>query len=999
MPAAATSESPASLSVPTTTMGDMSRPRTPLVGRRAELADLTGLLDEPVSRTADSVVISGDAGVGKTRLLSELCAHAEQLGVLTLVGHCLDFGDPGLPYLPFSEAFGWLAREQPDRIDLVLRDVPAVARLLPTRRLLGASGDVAGERLDRSEVFEAVLAALLALAVDGPVLLVVEDAHWADQSTRDLIGFLLARLHDDRISLVVSYRSDDLHRRHPLRHAVAQWVRLPRVHRVQVGPLPAGDVRTLIATLLPTPMPERQVTQIVERADGNPFFAEELVAASETARGVTAPLPAELAELLLVRLEALPEAAAQVTRVATVAGRRVTHELLSAVVDLPDRELDAALRDAIDGHVLESRGEHGYGFRHALLAEAVYDDLLPGERIRLHRAYAAALTKGGIDGTAAELARHARESHDLDTAYVASVRAGDEAMRVGAPQEAMRHYEAALELVSHAPADDADRGRLVRDAADAASSAGHPLRAMELIRDALGQLPDDAPPVVRAKLLYDLANAAWALDTDDPIGWTTEAVGLMAAEPAGLFHTKLLSLHAHAVAAMGRPEATRWAQQAIDMAEEIGQPEVGADARATLAGLLRHAGQPSAAARDLVAVVDAAERTGQLAVELRGRYSLGNLYYEQGDLAAAEQAFRAGSQRAAEHGREWSPFGLGCLTLLSVVQYVRGDWTESLQTADVTGRVPPPLPEAILAAAGMAVRAGRGDVDAALLLPMLRPWWERDGMIAILSAGPVIDMHGQQRNPEAAFALLHEVSQLLVRLWDEGEHYLARIRFSALAMASASSAVATLPELQRRQWVSRAAVEVEAGRASAGRRRPKGQLGVEGVAWAGRLEAEWARLRWLAGVDPPDLESHLELWTTSVADFGYGDRYEQARSQTRLAAVLRAAGRIEDAQEQAALARQVARDLQAQPLLDELRVLGTSRRPGASSAEDGDATLTAREHEVLRLLVEGRTNRQISEQLYISAKTVSVHVSNILAKLEVSSRAEAAALARRERLV
>jgi DNA-binding CsgD family transcriptional regulator len=636
-----------------------------------------------------------------------------------------------------------------------------------------------------------------------------------------------------------------------------------------------------------------------------------------------------------------------------------------------------------------------------LLAEAVYDDLLPGERTRMHAAYASALTKGGIDGTAAELARHARESHDLATAYQASVRAGDEAMQVAAPAEAMQHYEAAVALSDHAPdADEQNWGGLVRAAAEAAAAAGDQLRAIDLIRDTLAQLPPQAPPVNRAKLLYDLATYTFTIESDDPLGWTTEAVGLMSTQPVTAFRARVAALHARANTVMGRDvEAARWAQEALAMADELGQPEAAADARTTLAMLQRKAGDPMAAARDLQAVIDDAQRSGEITAELRSRYSLGSLHYEVGDLAAAAEAFQAGADRAARTGRQWAAYGLGCLILLSLVQYVRGDWDASLRTADTSDRPPPPLPEAELAAVAMAVRAGRGDQSALQLLPLVRPWWRRDGMIAILTAGPAMELYSQAGQPERALELFDEVSEVISEIWQE-QWYLARIRLSALAVAAVSTAVADQPTARRAAWVARASELVDGGRTSAERGVPEGRhLGIEGVAWLARLEAEWARLRWLAGPDAPDADEHIGLWQRSVELFGFGDVYEQARARTRLAAVLRAAGRGMEAAEQAALAREVARRLRAEPLLDEIRALGTSRGPSRETAAPGAGSLTSRERDVLALLVAGRTNRQISQQLYISAKTVSVHVSNILAKLGVNSRAEAAALARRDRTV
>jgi DNA-binding NarL/FixJ family response regulator/tetratricopeptide (TPR) repeat protein len=976
-------------------MTSMPTARTPLIGRHRELAALTTLFDEG-AREFDSVVISGDAGVGKTRLLSELVVLATDHSVLPLIGHCLDFGEPGLPYLPFTEAFGSLARDQPDRIEPLLRRAPAIGRLLPTHRTLTAPAESDEARIDRAELFDAVLNTLLALAAEGPVLLAIEDAHWADQSTRDLLGFLLARLHQRQVSLVISFRSDDLHRRHPLRHAAAEWTRLPRVARLNLEPLGRSDVRTLLRALHGGSMPETRLAEIVSRSEGNAFFAEELLAATEhpTGRG---PLPADLADVLLVRLDRLSPSARDVVRVAAVAGRRVPHELLAAVVDLPDGELEDALRDAIDAYVLEPRGEDWYAFRHALLSEAVYDDLLPGERTRIHAAYANALTKGGLEGTAAELARHARQSHDLPTAYSASVRAGDEAMRVAAPEEAMRQYEAALDLSDHAPRDALAHGELVRAAAEAAAAAGHPVRAMELIRNALRQLPDTTPPVERAGLLYDLATYAFAIESD-PLSWTTEAVALMSGEPASPFQVRLWALHAHSQAAMGRPiEATRWASQAIEMAEEIGQPDAAADARTTLAILQRAAGEPEAAAVDLIAVTEQARRLGQITVELRSRYSLGSLRYGIGDLDGAVEAFSHGVDRAIQAGRQWSAYGLACSVLLVIAQYVRGEWDASLRAAETAGQAPP-LAEASLSAAGMAVRAGRGDVAALDLVSDLRPWWRSDGMIPVITAGPAIDLYAASGQLAPAFELLDEVNTLLTELW-QNEWFLGRIRLSALAVAAASAALPAQPSDQWPDILARADAIVQAGLGSARHGVPRDRKpGVEAVAWTRRLTAEWSRLRWLAGVDPPDLEAHIREWQQAVDAFGYGDVYEQARSRARLAAVLRAAGHGQEASDQARLARDVARRLGTAPLLAELASLGTSRLASRSDGGSGAEALTSRERDVLALLVEGRTNRQIAQQLYISAKTVSVHVSNILAKLGVGSRAEAAAVARRQRV-
>src|SRR5579875_113990 len=269
-------------------------------------------------------------------------------------------------------------------------------------------------------------------------------------ATRDLLGFLYTRLSTERLAIVASYRSDDLHRRHPLRQTLAQWARLPVVTRVQLEPLSSAEVRSLVAAIHPEPLGESDLTSIVTRAEGNAFFAEELVAASEQLDDAQ-HLPWQLADLLLVRLDRLGDDAREVVRAVSVAGRRVAHGMLADALGFAPDRLDVALRDAIDSNVLQlTPSGRGYTFRHALLGEAVYEDLLPGERVRLHAAYAAVLAERP-ERSRAELARHALASHDLQTAYTASVQAGDEAMAVAAPQEALKQYETALELRSRLP--------------------------------------------------------------------------------------------------------------------------------------------------------------------------------------------------------------------------------------------------------------------------------------------------------------------------------------------------------------------------------------------------------------------------------------------------------------------------------------------------------------------------------------------------------------------
>ncbi len=962
-----------------------------LVGRDVELDELTSLVGLTEQVGGSVVLLSGDAGVGKTRLLMALRDRARAEGWAVVAGHCLDFGESALSYLPFSEVLGRLSTELPASVERVAATYPAIALLQPGRRTrTGADDSEAVHRTDRFELFEAVHMLLDDAAGERPLLLVIEDLHWADQSTRDLLGFLFTRSFKHPVACVASYRSDDLHRRHPLRRQVAEWSRLAEVDRLAVPPLADGAVRALVEQLAVDSLSERDIAAIVRRADGNAFFVEELVAS-----GNCQWVPDDLADLLLVRLDRLSDEARQLLRVVSVAGRKVSHELLAAASGMPDAELDAGIRQAVEMNVLVA-DRSTYSFRHALLGEAVYDDLLPGERVRLHGQYVAALS-GSAAGTAAELARHARRAMDLDRAVLADIEAGDEAATVGGPGEAAEHYEHALELLAdpeRVARLDIDLARVVVRAADVIADSGDAQRGVHLLAEHLERLPADAAPEQRAHLLSFYARLLDYIETDiDAVEVAEEAVALVPDET--VMRAKALAAYAKALVASQRPEeAEAAATEGLALAERLDVPRLASDLATTLGGLRTHDADDSLRA-GLEAALVRAQEARALSAELRAHWLLGRSYQDAGEWEQAARWFRSGMEAGVAHGMVWAPYVLDARWQLAWVEYALGEWDQALELVSIADDPAAPLiPRSVIRVVQLAIADARG-ADVRPDLRELRAVWPDEGVVAIHAAGLEISVHGRRGDAAAAVTVYDDVVSVLARNWHE--HFAARVRLAAQTLGAIASTLPTTPTAERGRVVAWADRLRDDGRMVVERyAKTPGQWAVEGRAWEHRLTAEHLRVRWLAGEDPPARQELLAAWDAALVAFGeLGQVPELARLRASYASILRQLGEGSAARELADAARETAQRLGWTVLLAELRASG--RRPVRQ--EPRSQQLTAREREILALVAEGRSNGEIGKQLYISTKTVSVHVSNILGKLDAASRTEAAAIARRDGLL
>ncbi|HEX5407335.1 MAG TPA: AAA family ATPase [Pseudonocardiaceae bacterium] len=976
----------------------------PLVARAAEMARLHAPLARAEVGAAGAVLVSGDAGVGKSRLLDELGRDALSRGGMVLSGRCLDVGETGLPYLPFVEILVYLNQQDPAAV----RRWPALARLLPESSMParpepmntsvrpGASNAAPERDLGQLQLFDALFSLLADLSADRCVVLVIEDLHWADSSTRDLLSFLVSRLRNQRLLIVGSYRADDLHRRHPLRPLLAELIRLPVVERIDLTPFDVEDACRFVAALAEEPVPDDVLREIAERSEGNAFFAEELMAAhADQGDGV----PTGLADVLLGRIERLSPNAQNVVRLASVAGRRVWHSILQAVTDLSPVELDEALREAVQHHVLvvDDR-EDRYTFRHALLREAVYGDLLPGERVRMHGAYAKTIAAGeGRRGSAAALAHHSLQSHDLRTALAASVRAADEASSIGAPAEALRHVEQALKLWDAVPADErpvgVDEAGLLRQASYQAATAGEPERSVAFARSAVDRFAEIEEPESAAQSYRRLAQALINLDAKgaEARDAIENAWRLVADRPPTYTRAWVQAVLAMALRRSDPVAARESAENAISDARAVHALGAEADALVTLGMLDEYDGAAEGAVRHFRAAIRTASQVEAFSTELRARYFLGLHCFERGELADAVAELDSASARAKVNGLSWSSYGVEIRVLRAIAKYMTGDWDGSEAAAEPPGRRMSDTVLARLAAASAFVMVGRGQFeDAQKLLTELRQHWHRDVEIALLSGYAEAELALWRHRPERAAKLVDEVNDWLGKLgW---EWVLGRIRLAAWGVAAQVELARKARRERNTEAESAAVAEGErlAAHASlvAGEGRPwTGKLGVEGLAWLAIAQAEVTRLT--GGGD-------LGLWRQAVEAFDYGSVYEQAIARLRLAEALLAADDRAGATEQLVAIAATTTALGARPLADaaaELARRGRLTVPGLAEPRDHVDPFTPRERAVLSLVALGRTNREVGQELYISEKTVSVHLSRIMAKLGASRRAEAVATA------
>jgi DNA-binding CsgD family transcriptional regulator/tetratricopeptide (TPR) repeat protein len=987
--------------------GQMSRrvASAHFVGRRAELATVDDLLSRALAGDPTTLLVAGDAGVGKTRLVDELSARARARGFVVLVGGCLELCEGGIPMAPIAEAVRRL-RDQLDvaEFDDLLGETASELRFLvpdPT-----VEPDPLSSRPSPGRVLELLLALVQRLAERHPTVLVSEDLHWADRSTLDLLSFLDRNLTGP-VVLVGTIRSDELHRRHPLRPFLAEIERSGSTVRMDLAPFDRTELAAQAEAIMGrAPRPEL-LDDLVRRSEGNPFFAEELLAADAAHPD---HLPDSLRDILLGRVADLSDEERDVLRVASTLGVRVDDQLLRRLTELDDDDLDLILRELVDAHLLiPERSIEGYRFRHALLQEAIYDELLPGERRRLHARIAEAIEASDIDPiTSAELAYHWYRARMVPEALGASVRAGRAAESVGAPAEAAKQYERAIELWDAVPDAEARAGathsELLLLAAEARSLSGSFERSLALLREAIDEVDPEVEPAWAGVLHDRMGRYLWTADRE-ALPECEEAVRLVPTEPPSPERAKVLAGHARMLMLTGEHgRARQVADEAIEMAVRAGSAEAEGDARNTLGTCLVPLGEVEAGlaelhrSREIAEKIGRPEDVGRAYVNLCHSLSYMARWHEQLELAPAalEVTRRAGLDRTYGVFVEHNMLD-GLLAL--------GRWDEaSVRERSLTTRLPDGFWNYFVAP---ALAADRGELERAREADRR---WEEVGDSASshqglpdLALGSVALAIWEGRpvdNRPPVVSTLERLPEDMQR-WRVGE-LLWRGAWAEGDVSRAARATGDQQGLDESTAIAAGYLARLAG--FVGGPSPDGVFGAAVLLlYLALAEGEVARGR------DEDQPSH---WEAARAE---ADRLEMcfpgAYARVRLAEVIiRTGGSRADASVELAEAHRRARTMGAVPLLQQITELARRARLDLGPSDGDDAQgedaqgedaqgplpgLSPREREVLTLVAAGRTNRQIADELYISPKTASVHVSNILSKLGVSSRGEAAAVAHR----
>ena len=974
------------------------------IGRAPELAELEAALADAREGRPRLVFLAGESGVGKSRLLSEFRRRAAAGGAQAIGGESIDLGDDELPYAPLVGAVRPLARDRAP----VFGELTDAARS-ELARLAPELGDAASERGEDREgeaqrrLFDALLSLLEHLGQEHAAVFWLEDIHWADRSTRAFLAFLEASLREERVLVVATYRSDELHRRHPLRPLLGELERGPCSRRIELRRFDRDELSEQLADILGATPEDDLVDRLYSRSEGNALFTEELLAGGLDGRGT---LPPTLREALLTRLERLEDGQRATIGLLAVAGR-ADDALLAEATEGDAAAVRDVLRDALALHLVRSDDDGRFAFRHALIREVVYDDLLPGERSELHLALARRLEEradSGEDGVwiRTAVAHHFHSAGEQRDALRTALAAAERSEAHNAFGEASGLLDRALALWPRVDGAEelvgCDLPATMMRAAQAHFLDGGDDRCANLMEQAVDLVDPEVEPLRAAELLGELARVRWSLGHGERSRETLDRALALVPDDATEQRVRLLAHQMRFRFLQGRyGDVAEIGPRAIALAESAGMTETKATAMNRVGFSYFPLGEPERGERMILEGIELAraEGTEDQVTSYVNYADLLHIVGRTDDALAFLDSIPADFE-VGYRGAIW----LGLIR--AEIEFARGDWAAAEAAMPQARGLSPSVTRVNLELRVAEQALGRGDLARArdvlasawnVVSHSLEPQFI--AAVAVLRT----DLELRERNVDAARAVAEEGLDKIQFCTEDG----TRIAKIAAAATSAESAAAQL---------ARDVGDSDAERAAAERAQMLVAMTEASVEeWSGPVErALLDGARADAAAAAGDV-AEGPAWLTAAAGWALATRpYEEARARLRAAEALAADDREAAAGELEA-ARAAARRLGSRWLAEEAEAFAARARialagaPEASADPDGDETdagerfgLTARERQVLTLVASGATNREIGEQLFMAEKTASVHVSRIMAKLGVKSRTEAAAVAVRQGL-
>lgn len=946
------------------------------IGRAAHLAAIDRLLDNLVAGRGQTLLIAGEAGIGKSRLVAETKARAVDRGLSIRVGQCFET-DRALPYAPFLE-------------------------LLPEpfgEQMHGASAAIDSEQHKR-RLFQALIGVVRELTAEHPLLLVVEDVHWADETSLELLRFLARAASQERLVLVLTYRSDEVNANPGLRALLTAFDRERLTVELRVQRLTRDELDAMLRAIFGLARATRSefLDLLYGLTEGNPFFVEEVLRALVGAGDIFVHdgawdrkpiadlrVPRSVEDAVQRRTILLSDTARKVVEVAAVAGRRFDFDLLAELTGLEEHALVGLVKELIGAGLMVEEADDQLAFRHALTRQAIYSGLLTRERRALHRQVAEALERLGTshaDESAAELAFHYAEAHQWQAALPYARQAGERALRMYAPRAAVEQLTRAI------------------DAARALSVAPEPevfrLRgeAYELLGDFDAARGDLETAIASARAAGD-RRVEWQALLDLSLLWAGrdyEHTGAYANQALELARTiDDPSLTAQTMNRIGNwhmnrdnlPESLRYHQEALSLFEQLGD-ERGRAETLDLLGMASStmAGRSAAYYADAIPLLRRLDDRPRLVTSLIMRMLANGAYlYETSPVGVVpeDEAIALGDEALRiVHDINW-PAGESFVRWeLALWLAPRGEYTRALRSAQAGLDLATEIGHRQwMAAARATLGLIYWDICAfesaesllAAALEVAREIGSRN--FSHLALGGLASVHAGQRRFADARSLLDEALGAGAAPETAGLRFCWMVRAElALAHNDAQQALEITDTLSQTT-----------------------EPGVATRVWHARGEA-LAQL----GHGSEAVEVLEQARATARAQSARGRLW---RVELSLARALRSVGRREDAERVVASVRTTLEDLAAAIEDDQLRSgfeRATSRLiPAAATVSPARAAkrrfggLTTRERQVARLIANGLSNRAIADELILGERTVESYVANILSKLGFNARTQIAA--------